>query len=222
MRLMIASRNRLVGLGLVTLGEAAGLIAETVSLEGIRHVMRGADLMLIYSDIIDADLEELLAALRAAHTRFIVVLRGLRYEEHRALLGTGALFVFSHDETDDLSLALANYRWSGEEKDVPVVFANGFRVDLNRHRLYRGDRFLDLTMTECQFLATLIEQAQHQPGQPLSLPEINLAVWGFADARTPTTVRGYVSQLRAKIEVEPDRPSVLLSHRGRGYWLVMA
>lgn len=222
MRLLIASRNRLAGLGLVTLGEAAGLTSEVVSPEALRQGMRGADLSLIYSDSVDADLQQLLSALRAAHARFIVVLHGLRSQEHHTLLGTGALYVFADQETDDLSLALANYRWSAEGVDTPLTFANGFSVDLRKRRLQRGGRYLELTLTECQFLATLVGQAQHHPGQPVSLPQINLAVWGFADARTPTTVRGYVSQLRAKIEVEPERPSVLLSHRGRGYWLVMA
>jgi len=222
LRLMIASRNRLAGLGLVTLSEAAGLTAELVAVDEIRQGARGADLTLLYSDSLDADIQHLMDSLHAAHARFIVVLDGLNAEKHHALLLAGALYAVAHDETDDLSLILANYRWSAELVQIPLTFANGFSVDLRRRRLQRGGRYLDLTMTECQFLTTLHGQAQHHPGRPLSLPELNLAVWGFPDARSPTTVRGYISQLRAKVEVQPERPAVLLSQRGRGYWLVLA
>lgn len=222
MRLMIASRNRLVGLGLVTLSEAAGLTAELVSTDALRQGARDADLTLLYSDRIDDDLRQLLGALHAAHVRFIVVLQGLDLEGHHALLTAGALHAFAHDAAEDLGLVLTNYRWSAETLQDPLVFANGFSVDLRKRRLQRGGRYLDLTMTECQFLTTLHGQARYHPGQPVSLPEINLAVWGFADARSPTTVRGYISQLRAKVEVKPERPAVLLGQRGRGYWLVLA
>lgn len=222
MRLMIASRSRLAGLGLVTLSEATGLTAELVSVGDIRQGARGADLTLLYSDAFDVDTQQLVDALRAAHARFIVVLHGLTLEEHHTLLTAGALSAFAHDQTEDLSLLLTNYRWSAELVHDPLIFGNGFSVDLRRRRLQRGSRYLDLTMTECQFLITLHGHARQHPGQPVSLPEINLAVWGFPDARSPTTVRGYISQLRTKVEVEPDRPAVLLSQRGRGYWLVLA
>jgi len=63
--------------------------------------------------------------------------------------------------------------------------------------------------------------AQMRPDQPVPLVQINTAVWGLPDARSPTTLRGYISQVRAKIEIAPDRPTVLLGRRGRGYWLIL-
>ena len=222
MRLMIAARNRLAGLGLRVLSEAAGLSAELVVMDAIREQARTADVTLLYSEALDADLHQVLDALRAAHLRFIVVLAALGPEERHALLTAGALYAFAREETEALSLTLANYRWSAEVMEDPLVFANGFSVDLRRHRLKRGGRYLNLTMTECQFLTTLHGQAREHPGQPVSLPEICLAIWGFPDARSDTTVRGYISQLRAKVEVEPEKPAVILSRRGHGYWLVLA
>ena len=221
MRLMIASRNRLVGLGLVTLSEVAGMTAELVSVDYIRQGACGSDLTLLHSDTLDADTQGLVDALHAVHARFIVVLNGLGPEEHRALLSAGALYALGNGETEILSFILINYRWSSEPEQDILTFANGFTVDLRRRRLLRGGRYLDLTMTECQFLSTLHGKALHQPGHPVSLPEINLAVWGFPDARSPTTVRGYISQLRAKVEVEPECPTVLLGQRGHGYWMVL-
>ncbi len=222
MRLMIASRNRLAGMGLRTLSEAAGLLPEVVPMDRIHEGARGADLTLLYAERCDPDLHGVLNALRAAHLRFIVVVGERNAGDEHVLLSAGALYAFGREQTEDLVLALTNYRWSFEPMEDPLTFANGFRVDLRRRRLLRGGRYLNLTMTECEFLSTLHRHAREHPGQAVSLPEICSAVWGFPDARAPTTVRGYISQLRAKVEVEPEQPAVLLSRRGRGYWLVLA
>jgi two-component system KDP operon response regulator KdpE len=222
MRLMIASRNRLAALGLRTLSEAAGFVAELVPMDQIRQGARGADVTLLYADRWDEDLQEVLEALRASHLRFIVVLGQCTAADEQAVLSAGALYAFERNHTETLALALTNYRWSFEQVEDLLMFTNGFGVDLPRRRLLRGGRYLNLTMTECQFLSTLHRQAREHPGRAVSLPEICLAVWGFPDARSPTTVRGYISQLRAKLEVQPEQPAVLLSRRGRGYWLVLA
>jgi two-component system KDP operon response regulator KdpE len=222
MRLMIASRNRLAGMGLRTLSEAAGLLPEMVPMDHVREGARAADLTLLYAERCDADLLEVLDALRAAHLRFIVVVGEVSAANAQVLLNAGALYTFGRDQTDELSLALTNYRWSFEPMEDPLTFANGFRVDLRRRRLLRGGRYLNLTMTECEFLNTLHRHAREHPGRAVSLPEICSAVWGCPDARAPTTVRGYISQLRAKVEVAPEQPEVLLSRRGYGYWLVLA
>lgn len=220
MRVMVASQNRMAGLGLVSLSEGIGLSAELVSLGQVRAGSDGVDITLLYCDALDADMHQLVDALHAAHVRFIVMVGQLDHEERQSLLASGAMYAFGQEDSEDLSVVLTNYRWSAEAVHE-LTFANGFSVDLLRRRLQRGDRYVDLTLTECQFLTTFHGQARSHPGRPLSLPQINLAVWGFADARSPTTVRGYINQLRAKLEVEPDRPTVLLNERGRGYWLVL-
>ena len=157
--------------------------------------------------------------LQGAHVRFIAVVVGLDPTVRREVLSLGALHVFRHDETEELAAVLANFRWSAQPSGDQFTLANGHTVDLARRRIQRGERFLDLTLTECEILALLRDAAQARPHRPVPLTEINLAVWGAADARSAATLRGHVSQLRGKVEVEPSNPTILLGRRGRGYWI---
>lgn len=222
MRVLVVSENRLAGLGLVTLSEQGGLTAELVSPHAAVEGARAADLTILYVDALGEDARRAMAALRAAHARFIVLCRDLGAEQRRLLLEGGAIHAFGQQDADDLALVLANYRWSAAPENETFALANGFVVDTPRRRLQRGETYLDLTPTECQLLTTLRGQAQIRPSQPVSLPEINMALWGFPDARSATTLRGYVSQLRGKVEVTPEHPEVLLGRRGHGYWLVLS
>jgi DNA-binding response OmpR family regulator len=42
-------------------------------------------------------------------------------------------------------------------------------------------------------------------------------VWGQRQAHPARTVDNFVAQLRAKLEVDPDHPTHLLTVRGSGY-----
>lgn len=221
MHLLIASENRLAGLSLLALGEAEGLTTEVVSLGEARARADGPDLVLVYFTHVGPEQMAALEDLRSARVPFVVVCTRLDPEARHAVLAAGALYAFEWDDSDEIALALGNYVWAARPKEQTLTFANGFTVDLQRRRLQRDGRYLDLTATECQLLEALHGPAKHSPGKPVSLPEINMAVWGVPDARAPTTVRGYVCQLRAKVEVRPERPAVLLSRRYQGYWLVL-
>lgn len=221
LRVLVVSQNRLAGLGLLTLCEGSGLTAELVSVAEARAGARGGDLALLYCDSLDAGALRAVETLHAAHARFLVLVRDLGEDTRRLLLAAGAVHAFAHDATQELSLVLANYRWSDAPQRDTFTLANGFVIDLPRRRLHRDGNYLELTLTECQLLLTLCEAAQAHPGVPVPLVQINVAVWGFPDARSPTTLRGYIRSVRAKIELEPERPAVLLGRRGRGYWLVL-
>jgi DNA-binding response OmpR family regulator len=71
-------------------------------------------------------------------------------------------------------------------------------------------------------LGLLHDRAVARPRELMPLPEMSLAVYGTPDGHAASTLRGHIYQLRGKIEVEPDRPQVLLSQRRRGYRLVLA
>lgn len=219
MRVLVVSSNRLAGLGLVTLAESSGVSAAIAPLEEALSAGRRSDLTLLYCDAWDDGAQDAARSLHAAHVRFIAVAVGLDPAVRRQILETGALHAFRHDETPELAAVLANFRWSAQPSDDQFTLANGYTVDLARRRVQRGDRYLDLTLTECEILSLLREAAQTRPHRPVPLRDMNLAVWGSADARSSATLRGHVSQLRSKIEVEPSKPAILLGRRGQGYWI---
>ncbi|WP_328869235.1 response regulator transcription factor [Streptomyces sp. NBC_00287] len=76
---------------------------------------------------------------------------------------------------------------------------------------WRGPRALDLTPAEYRLLRHLLLNA----GQVLSKEQISQHVWG--DFRGGQAIEKLVSRLRHK--VDQDRPALIHTRRGFGYWL---
>ena len=77
----------------------------------------------------------------------------------------------------------------------------------------RGDEEIKLTGTEYKLLAYLA--ANH--GRVLTHKNILAQVWDPADADHTEYLRVYMRQLRKKLEIDPDRPQVILTEPGIGY-----
>jgi len=98
-----------------------------------------------------------------------------------------------------------------------LLYAGEVVIDQRRGQVWRGDRQLNLTPTEFRLLAFL---ARH-PGQALSRAQILDTVWGYdADVENERIVNVHIRRLREKIELEPSRPSLILTVPGIGYRLV--
>jgi DNA-binding response OmpR family regulator len=96
-----------------------------------------------------------------------------------------------------------------------LLFVGDLTIDLNRSEVKRLDARLDLTPTEFKLFVFL---AQH-PGQALSRNQITDAIWGV-DEQAANAVNVYVRRLREKVEVDPSRPTLILTVPGVGYRLV--
>ncbi len=145
-----------------------GLVEGAVGRVGPGH--GGAGLTLVSGVALDAKLRQVLATLRAAHRRFVVVLDRLDARERHALLMAGALHAFGRDEGPDLRLALANDRWSGDGGAEVVLLVGGFTLDPRRRRLRRGGRHLPLTAAECLTLRAPHGRVRERAGQPAPPP----------------------------------------------------
>jgi DNA-binding response OmpR family regulator len=98
-----------------------------------------------------------------------------------------------------------------------LLYAGDLTIDLGRGQVRRGEQVLNLTPTEFKLLVFL---ARH-PGQALSREQILDAVWGWeADVESERTVNVHVRRLREKVELDPSRPSLILTVPGIGYRLV--
>ncbi len=88
-------------------------------------------------------------------------------------------------------------------------------VDVAQHRASVAGRPLDLTPKEFGFLAVL---ARH-PGRVLTHRTVLREVWGPEYGTETHYLRVYASQLRRKLQDDPDRPR-LVTEPGVGYRLV--
>ena len=97
------------------------------------------------------------------------------------------------------------------------LYAADLVIDLDKGSVWRGDGRIDLTPIEMRLLVYL---ARH-PGQALSRGQILDAVWGVAaDIDNERTVNVHIRRLREKVELEPSKPSLILTVPGVGYRLV--
>ena len=74
---------------------------------------------------------------------------------------------------------------------------------------------LNLTPKEYRLLQVL---AQH-PGKVTTHQNLLKSVWGQAHVNDTQYLRIFVRKLRQKIETDPNRPKILLTELGVGYWL---
>ncbi len=97
------------------------------------------------------------------------------------------------------------------------LYAADLLIDLDKGAVWRGNGRIDLTPIELRLLAFL---ARH-PGQALSRSQILDAVWGIsADIDNERTVNVHIRRLREKVELEPSKPTLILTVPGIGYRLV--
>jgi two-component system KDP operon response regulator KdpE len=104
---------------------------------------------------------------------------------------------------------------AGSAPDQAVLEVGDVRVDLARHQVTAGGRAVELTPKEFAFLALLARW----PGRVLTHRTILREVWGPDYGTETQYLRVYASQLRKKLDDDPERPR-LVTEPGVGYRLV--
>ncbi len=101
--------------------------------------------------------------------------------------------------------------------DSDTLYAGDLVIDRRRGNVLRGSEVINVTPTELRLLTYL---AQH-PNQVLSREQILDAVWGYDHSPdTEQVVTVNIRRLRAKIEINPSDPELVLTVPGIGYKLV--
>jgi two-component system OmpR family response regulator len=104
-------------------------------------------------------------------------------------------------------------RGRGQADQRSRVTVGDIVLDDDAHRVWRGDREIELSPTEFRLLRYLM----HNVGRVLSRPQIIEHVWDFGYAIEPSGVETYISYLRRKLD---DRDARLIrTVRGVGYAL---
>jgi DNA-binding response OmpR family regulator len=94
------------------------------------------------------------------------------------------------------------------------MHAGALRIDLERRRVFKEDRRIDLTATEFELLAFL---ARH-PGIVFTRDALLREVWDYDNfVGDEKTINVHIRHLREKIEDQPEDPAYILTVRGVGY-----
>ena len=97
-------------------------------------------------------------------------------------------------------VALRHRSVPGGETEATELVVGDLRIDLARHHVTVGDREVDLTPKEFDFLALLARW----PGRVLTHRTILQEVWGPEYGHETHYLRVYASQLRKKLQDDPE------------------
>lgn len=120
--------------------------------------------------------------------------------KHSELLARVRARLRRNDETDNEVLQI------GPSDDV-------IDIDVSGHGVSRAGSPIPLTPLEFDLLATLARK----PRQVFSREQLLEHVWGYRHQADTRLVNVHIQRLRAKIERDPEFPTVVLTVRGVGY-----
>jgi len=100
-----------------------------------------------------------------------------------------------------------------EAPTVNEIKVGDLVIDVAGHGVKRGDINIPLTVLEFKLLVTLAKR----PWQVFSREALLEEVWEYQHAADTRLVNVHVQRLRAKIEIDPENPEIVLTVRGVGY-----
>ena len=101
--------------------------------------------------------------------------------------------------------------------DANLMYVRDLIIDRARGQVRRDSKIISLTPTEFRLLVYL---AQHKH-QALHRSKILDAVWGYdASPENERVVNVHIRRLREKVEIDPSKPTLILTVPGIGYRLV--
>lgn len=103
---------------------------------------------------------------------------------------------------------------SAKKEGLPGKFKFGeAEIDTLQYQSRCGGTLFDLTPRELK----LIEKFYRNPTRVLTREELLNDVWGIGYVGTTRTLDQHVAQLRKKIELEPGKPTTIVTVHGAGY-----
>jgi two-component system response regulator MtrA len=100
-----------------------------------------------------------------------------------------------------------------EASAVNEIAIGDLVIDVAGHNVKRGDTNIPLTVTEFKLLLTFAKR----PWQVFSREVLLRDVWEYQNSADTRLVNVHVQRLRAKIEIDPERPEIVVTVRGVGY-----
>jgi two-component system, OmpR family, KDP operon response regulator KdpE len=105
------------------------------------------------------------------------------------------------------------FETSEQRKKIELVTLGNITIDHGKHEVYLGDQKIDLTRIEWLLLNELINNI----GRLMNYEILLTRVWGPEYRDDVQLLRAWMSRLRHKIEVDPDKPSLIRTVTKTGY-----
>ena len=191
-----------------TVGDGAAAI-ETLSNE--QYDLALVDVMLPKQDGF-----EVCRAVRRAGVRTVLILLTAKSQEAEKVLGleSGADdYVTKPYSPRELRARIKAHLRRDQKPSAELHRFGDAELDTRRCELKRAGRLVDLSALEYKLLRTFVVNA----GRLLTRAQILDAVWGPGTHVTDRVVDNQVTNLRKKIEPDPERPRYLIALRGLGY-----
>lgn len=99
------------------------------------------------------------------------------------------------------------------ETGEPELYNGPLRMDLVRHEVFLDNKMIAFTPKEYNLLRYFIVHR----GKMLTHRQILQEVWGSAHGEDTQYLRVFISQLREKIEANPQTPKLIVTEAGIGY-----
>jgi len=100
-----------------------------------------------------------------------------------------------------------------QQENGETLRVGDLSIDVAAHEVRRGDQAISLTPLEFDLLVILARKPQQVFTREVLLEK----VWGYQYKADTRLVNVHVQRLRAKIEQDPDRPTIVTTVRGVGY-----
>ncbi|GAA1604108.1 response regulator [Kribbella hippodromi] len=178
---------------------------------------RPPDLVILDLGLPDLDGVEVVHGLRGWCAAPIIVLSAREAQADKvAALDAGADdYVTKPFGMDELLARLrAALRRTQPDAGTPVIVrTDAFSIDLAARRVSTSAGDVRLTPTEWSLLEILVRNA----GKLVSQKQLLHDVWGAGYEAETNYLRVYLAQLRRKLELDPARPTHLITEPGMGY-----
>lgn len=104
-------------------------------------------------------------------------------------------------------------RTEGQVTQPEILSTGDLAVDLSKHSVHVADRLIELTPTEFDLLAAMMQN----PGRAFTRLQLLDQVQGEAFEGYERTIDAHIKNLRQKIEPDPKNPRYILTVFGVGY-----
>ena len=177
------------------------------------------ELILLDLGLPDENGHVVLKKLREWYTKPVIILSVQSREEDivKALDAGANDYLIKPFRTGELLARIRSALRGATIKDEnPILSFNDLQIDLNAHVVKKKSEFIKLTSTEY----TLLSLFAKNEGKVLTHQYLLREVWGPGYIEQSQYLRVYITQLRKKIEHDPNRPKILVTESGVGYRFV--
>lgn len=175
------------------------------------------ELILLDLGLPDINGQEVLQNLRQWYSKSIIILSVQNDEENiiKALDNGATDYLTKPFRTGEL---LARIRASinrnlKTENNKNIFHFQDLEIDLTFRIVKKNNEILKLTATEYDLLSLFVRNE----GRVLTHQFILKEIWGYTYAEETQYLRVFVAQLRKKIELDPNKPKLIITSSGVGY-----